>query len=229
MQSLKPRLNTILRSVPEGSLVADIGTDHAFLPIALIKSGIAKRVLACDVSEGPLLSARENIKKSKVENIELRLSDGLEKISENEADVIVVAGMGGDLIRDIISRAEWLENPDKLLILQPMTSADALRVYLYESGFFIQKESPVEDSGRVYTVMTARFDGKKRKPTSAETFIGKLASDNSDAAHRYIKLQYSRVKNCAESLKSVERKTEEYLFWDSAKKELKEIIDKFGT
>ena len=223
---LKPRLRTILRSVPKGTRVADIGTDHAFLPIALIKEGVARSVLACDISEGPLSVAKENIEKTKTQNIETRLCDGLEGISSNEADVITIAGMGGDVIKGILKKCAWIKDEEKLLILQPMSSADVLREYLYLEGFSLEKEEAVEDSGRVYSVITARYSGASYKPSLAEIFIGKLVKDRSVAADRYIELQYLRVKNCAESLKEVERKRDEYLLNSLAAQEIKAIIEK---
>ncbi len=223
---LKARLKMILRSVPKGTRVADIGTDHAFLPIALIKEGISKSVLACDISAGPLSVAKENIQKTKTENIETRLCDGLAAITPDEVDVITIAGMGGDVIKEILRKAEWIRDREKLLILQPMSSADVLRKFLYSEGFFIESERAVEDTGRVYTVISARFSGKKLDPSKSQIFIGELSEDMSEAAKKYIELQYMRVKNCAESLEKVERKREEYLYNLTAQKEIEEILKK---
>ena len=137
MQELKPRLQTVYQSVPINSVVADIGTDHAFLPIALIKGGRAKKVIACDISRGPLSVAQKNVEASGVENIELRLSDGLEQIKEGEVDVVTIAGMGGDIIGRIIQKAAWLKAHKTLLILQAMSSTDSLRVVLNNEGYDI--------------------------------------------------------------------------------------------
>jgi len=223
---LKPRLKMILRSVPKGTRVADVGTDHAFLPIALIKTGTATKVFACDISEGPLAVASENITKSGTQNIETRLCDGLDGILPEDVDVITIAGMGGDVIRGILSRTEWIKSEKFLLILQPMSSADALREYLYKEGFSIEREEAVEDTGRVYTVISARFTEIRKEPTAAELFIGKLYEDFSPAADKYIALQYARVKNCAESLRNIERKRNEYILNSRASAEIEEIINK---
>lgn len=103
MPKIGARLNTVLRSVPAGSVVADIGTDHAFLPIALVESKKAKKVIATDVAQKPLNNARENIEKAGVGNIELRLCDGLSGVFPDEVDCVTIAGMGGNVIRDILS------------------------------------------------------------------------------------------------------------------------------
>ena len=145
MQELKPRLRMVYESVPINSVVADIGTDHAFLPIALINGGKATKVIACDINEGPLSVAAKNVQNAGVNNIELRLSDGLEKVTPGEVDVVTVAGMGGDLISGIISKAKWLKEYKTTLILQPMSSADSLREGLYKEGYRIISEKAVED------------------------------------------------------------------------------------
>lgn len=225
MQSLGTRLQTVLRSVPENSAVADIGTDHAFLPIALIKLGIAKKVIACDINEKPLEVAKKNIEKTGVKNIEVRLSNGLQNVNKDEVDVITIAGMGGDLICNIIKEATWLKDKSKRLIMQPMTSADVIREYLYSEGFEILDEIAVVDTGRVYSVITASFSGEKRKITSGKKFIGELKYTSADNK-RYIDLQYNRVKSCAESLKNVKQKEDEYKLFSDAEKEIKEIIEK---
>ena len=222
---LKLRLQTVLRSVPNRSVVADIGTDHAFLPIALIKSGIAKRVIACDINEKPLAVARANIEKAKAQNIEVRLSDGLDNIKENEVDVVTIAGMGGDLICDIIKRAPWLKSNSKTLILQPMTSADVIREYLYTEGFDIIDETAVLDTGRVYSVISAVYSGEKQEVSPKNRFIGELKYTTQDNK-RYIDLQYKRVRDCAENLKNITHKSAEYLLYSEAEKEIKEIIEK---
>lgn len=214
----------ILRSVPKGSLVADIGTDHAFLAIALRKTGTAKHVIACDINKGPLANAAENVNKTKTDGITLRLSDGLGNIKPNEVDVIVAAGMGGDVIASIISRAEWLKDSAKTLILQPMSSADALHEYLYNNGFEIVCENAVFDSGRCYVVITAKYDGKKRKLGGAKLFIGELKPDDGEAEYDFARRQLERVSACAESLKAVERKQKEYRKMLEATKELERLL-----
>ncbi len=225
MQNLSKRLQMVFRSVPSNSVVADIGTDHAFLPIALIKSGVASRVIACDIAEGPLSVARRNVERSGVDNIELRLSDGLKAVDGAEADVVTIAGMGGDLISRILAAAPWVKNQDKRLVLQPMTSADSLRDYLFAEGFKIVSELAVTDCKRVYSVITAEYDGAVRCPSEAERLIGGLKNDPSPDATKYIEIQLKRISACAESLKTVERKQNEYSSAVAARDELIEILN----
>ena len=225
MQNLSKRLQMVYRSVPANSAVADIGTDHAFLPIALMAGGRARSVLACDVAEGPLAVAKRNIEKSGIKGIELRLTNGLNGISPTEVDVVTIAGMGGDLIARILQAAPWVKSQEKLLILQAMTSADSLRDYLYAEGFDILNESAVTDSGRVYSVITARYSGEPVIPTPAQRLVGMLPLDASDDATEYIKIQLKRISACAESLSRVERKQAEYKNALAAKEQLIQILN----
>ena len=117
MYTLSERLKVIADKIT-GGRVADIGTDHAYLPIYLIKTGKASRVLACDIKEKPLQNAAKNIQKTNTENIELRLSDGLAGVGADEADTIVIAGMGGEVIAGILNRCEWIKSPGYKLLLQ---------------------------------------------------------------------------------------------------------------
>lgn len=225
MQKLSKRLQMVFRSVPQNSAVADIGTDHAFLPIALMKSGVARRVIACDIAKGPLAVAAKNVEKSGVSGIELRLSNGLEMIEPAEVEVVTIAGMGGDLIARILAAAPWVKNPSKRLILQAMTSADSLRDYLYSNGFNILSELAVTDCGRVYSVITTEYSGVKVVPKEFQRLIGNLALDPSPDATRYIEIQLKRISACAQSLQSVERKQKEYVAAITAVKELSKILE----
>lgn len=226
MQELKPRLRMVYESVPINSVVADIGTDHAFLPIVLINGGKATKVIACDINEGPLSVAAKNVQNAGVNNIELRLSDGLEKVTPGEVDVVTVAGMGGDLISGIISKAKWLKEYKTTLILQPMSSADSLREGLYKEGYSIISEKAVEDSGRIYSVIVAVFGGAPRELTPTKKYIGELDKDLSDAATKYISGQLFRISECIKNIEGVERRRELYLEMCEAEKGIKEILTK---
>ena len=150
---LNSRLQKIAGMIREGDRVADIGTDHAYLPVFLIKEGKCPHVFACDVSDGPLKRAADNIKKSEVSGVTLRKGDGLAAVEPDEVDTVVIAGMGGDLIARILEAAEWSKNARYEFIVQPMTSAEDLREYLCSAGFEVVVEEAVESQGRIYTVM----------------------------------------------------------------------------
>ena len=120
MYTISQRLKEIAGLVTVGSRVADIGADHGYLSIYLVKEGIASFVYTCDIGEGPLNNARRNIEKSGVKNIELRLCDGLDGIDPESVDTVIIAGMGGDVISGIIERVPWIKAKNYTLILQPM-------------------------------------------------------------------------------------------------------------
>lgn len=168
--------------VREDSIVADIGTDHAYLPIWLIKNGIVKSALACDINEGPLNAGKNDVESySLSDKITLRLSDGLKEVKENEADDIVIAGMGGELIVKILSECEWAKNKDKHFILQPMTKAEVLIKYLYENGFEIIKQKACECLGKHYTVMLVEYTGNAVSITPEFSYLGKLDLSDSES------------------------------------------------
>lgn len=154
---ISKRLLCCASMVQSGSRVADIGTDHGYLGIYLLQSGAARHVIACDLRKDPLENARRNAKLFGVDGeMELRLSDGLEKIRPDEVDTVVMAGMGGDLIQKILSQCPWRKREGLQFILQPQSAGNVLRRWLCEDGFEIQREEPVQDGHFLYTVMELR-------------------------------------------------------------------------
>lgn len=156
---LTPRLNCIVSHV-NALTAADIGTDHAYVPVELIRSGRAQKVIAADVRKGPLEIAASNISKYGMsDRIETRLGSGISVLNDNEADTVIIAGMGGELICDILnSDKEKARFP--LFILQPMNSQYELRKWLFENGFEILGEDIECEGHRVYNIMEVRFTGK---------------------------------------------------------------------
>ncbi len=204
MRTLSPRLHTVQTLIPKGVRVADIGTDHAHLPISLIKSGISDKIIACDLRAKPLLNAAQNIKKTKTVGIELRLGDGLSPIRPDEVDCIVIAGMGGEVISDILESANWVKNERFTLLLQPMTSADALRRWLSENLFEIISETAVEDAGKLYTVIKAIFRGKIQPQSEAFYRIGRLNPSEPISA-AYIEKQKNIITKCISDLEGAKK------------------------
>ncbi|MBQ7725982.1 MAG: SAM-dependent methyltransferase [Clostridia bacterium] len=194
------RLAVIASLVPPGARVCDIGTDHAYLPIYLKKTDRAVRVLAVDVREKPLQTARRNILASGVSGIKTRLCDGLSGVSREEADAVVIAGIGGEVISGIISACTWLcEEPVPTLILQPTTSPEVLRRRLSDSGFSVLTELPVEENGKLYAVMQCVFTGAPASLSEEDCYAGKI--DPSDPVGRnYLEKQYRRLKTRADAL-----------------------------
>lgn len=220
MSALSRRLSLIAALVPEGSRVCDVGTDHGYLAIHLKSSGIAESVIAADIRISPLENARSNIIKSGVTGIETRLCDGLSGISEDEIDTAIIAGMGGEVIAGILSRCEWAQKIPTL-ILQPTTSPEALRRYLAENGFAIKKEPAVSENGKLYSVMLVSHTGNISKQPEYTYYIGKLNPSDYDGLLT-IKKQQKRFYRCAEALKFVPQKADEYKYY----KDLAENIGK---
>ncbi len=151
---LTPRLKAICDKVTASKTTCDIGTDHAYVPIDLIENNRAERVIATDLNAGPLRAALSNIKDHSIEDrIELRQGSGLSVISEGEADFIIIAGMGGEIIEQML-RDKRLE--DCTFILQPMTSQYELRKYLLNNSYRIEDEDIVTEGFKVYNIIVCR-------------------------------------------------------------------------
>lgn len=225
MRQLKNRLYTVSTLVPNGARVADIGTDHGHLPIYLTESGVSPFCLACDIKEKPLESAKENIKKVGTSKVETRLGPGLSPVFPDEVDCVTIAGMGGEVIASILEDCPWIKNGKYTLILQPMTSADALRRYLSENGFSIEKEIACEENRKVYTVMPVRFSGEDFTPDEVFCRVGKLTPDT-PAAVKYIEKQKRIVEELIADRKAAGLETEGY---DDILAKLLEILDEEKT
>ena len=168
---LSTRLAALAARVPPGSRLADIGTDHAYLPAYLLLEGTIPSAVASDVNRGPLDRGRETARLAGVEDkIDFRLSDGLNGLREDEADVIVIAGMGGELIARILSEAPWTR--EKLLLLQPMTAQPELRQWLNGNGYRIERESVVREGQKLYVILTVR-GGTDEPYTVGERWAGR--------------------------------------------------------
>jgi len=184
---LDTRLKMAAEEVRQGKKVADIGTDHAYLPAYLIENNICPSAIAADIGKGPLENAKKVVSTSPLlsEKIQLRLSNGLEKISPDEADDIVIAGMGGILISEILTKAPWVKNENKRLILQPMSHAEDVRKYLCENGFEIIKEKASTDGKHNYIIIVAEFRNKENDKDEAFYYKGLIQYDTSEVAQKY--------------------------------------------
>ncbi len=223
MQNLSKRLSKIAVLVPKNCRVADIGTDHGYLPIYLIKNGIASFVYASDIAEKPLKSAQKNIETSGLHNIETRLSDGLENIAPDEIDTAVIAGIGGEVISGIIERCEWIKDSRYTLILQPTTSPEKLRAYLADNGFLVEHEVAVFENSKIYSIMRVKYCGKKQNLPPYKLFIGNLTPDNEDST-AYIDKQLRRVSSLSADLKNIPTKREEYIYYKQIADTLTKIL-----
>lgn len=163
---LSKRLQAVADFVPAGCRLADIGTDHALLPVALLEEDLITHAIAMDVGEGPLERARQTVSgaEQKVrDRIETRLSDGFAALHDDEADCAVIAGMGGALTIQILKAADLKTLGITTLILEPQSEAEEVRRYLREARMYITDEAFVEDGGKFYPVL--------RVQTEAETDV----------------------------------------------------------
>jgi tRNA (adenine22-N1)-methyltransferase len=162
----------------KGKRVADIGTDHASLPIYLVGKGFAPYAVACDINNGPLNAAKNNIAEAGLsDKIDTLLTDGLNGLESYSPEDVYILGMGGELISRIVVESCLSRKDGVLLILQPMTHPNDLREGLYNNGFNIVDESLVRDRDRVYQIIVAEYDGIVRKASDVELWLGTLNID----------------------------------------------------
>lgn len=160
---ISKRLKAIADMVTSES-VCDIGTDHGYIPIYLVNNRMVKYAIASDINKGPLNKAKININNEELNNvISCRLGSGLETIEENEVNSAIIAGMGGNLIRDIIEKSIEVVKTMDYLVLQPVQNPEVLRKYIYEKGFHILEEKVVKDEGKFYQIVKVKFDIKPKK------------------------------------------------------------------
>lgn len=171
---LSKRLQAVADLVTAGLRVADVGTDHGYVPIYLVENKKSPSAIAMDINKGPLKKAEENIALHGLgDYIETRLSDGVCKLKDGEADSIIIAGMGGGLVIKIMQAAERLQDTVKEWVLQPQSELWKVRQYLAESGYRIVEEDMVLDEGKFYPMMKV----KKEQPEEynfTELCYGKL-------------------------------------------------------
>ena len=175
---MSSRLEMIASFVTQGRGVADIGTDHAILPIILRRRGYKGYIVAGDINEGPLKKAERGLLEAEIDDVELKLCNGLESIDGSRIDTIVVAGMGGDTITGILDRGlydmpEWADRSDYKLILHPVIKPEILRYWLVNNGFRISGENYIEDNGILCQLICAE-PGESEKYMDSELYVGKL-------------------------------------------------------
>ena len=173
---LSQRLSSVASMVTAGNCLADVGTDHGYVPIYLYERNIIPRAIAMDVNKGPLERAALHIAESGMkEAIETRLSDGLTALKPGEADSVVIAGMGGPLIIRILSAHPEVTESLKELILQPQSEISEVRIWLYEQGYEIIEEHMVFEDGKYYPMFKAVKNPEAKKLTNLEYKYGKIS------------------------------------------------------
>ena len=193
------RLLSVAEEVRQDAIVADIGTDHAYLPIFLLKAGRVRFAYLTDINEGPLDRARENaIEAGVADKTSCILTDGIAALSGLGITDFTVCGMGGELIAEIIKGADFLKDRDIKLILQPMSREGALRAFLYKEGFTIEREIYSYDAGKYYVAFSVKYAGKEiiLSAISAECGPSSVEIANKDCHIGYLKKKiasYERI------------------------------------
>lgn len=178
--TLSARLGTVAAMVPEGARFADVGTDHAYLPVWLLLQGVITSAIATDLRPGPLERARQTAQRYQMtQKMSFRLGDGLDCLQPDEVDTIAIAGMGGETIAGILAAAPWTRLGWYRLLLQPMSALDDLRRWLAGHGYCIERERLCLDGGTRYTILSA-VPGEMAPLTPAECWAGRQEPGMSD-------------------------------------------------
>lgn len=174
---LSPRLRLAADFVPQGARLADVGTDHAYLPACLLLEGKIPWAIASDLRQGPLNRARETAKQYGCgDKMAFRLCNGLAGIQPGEVDAVVIAGMGGETIAQILEAAPWVQKEKIPLILQPMSSLPELRVWLGQNGYAIAREQLAREGDTLYVVMRVT-PGEMGPQTPGQLWAGRQSRD----------------------------------------------------
>ncbi len=206
--NLTPRLSAAASLIKGGGIVADIGTDHGYLPIYLIQSGKIEKAIAADIGKMPLENAGKSVTQYELaDKIELRLSDGLNSFKENEIDEIVFAGMGGTLIAEKLKETPWIKNKNLHFVFQPQSRAEDLREFLFANGFEIGTEIATHEGNRFYIAFDAFYTGEACEFTAADCFLGKLPE--TEDAKIYIKKQVNRLQKRYDATKEIGKEDED--------------------
>lgn len=201
------RLQTIASCVRQGSVFADVGTDHAHIPSFLINSGVSQRGFAGDIKKGPLRTAETNlIQNGALDRVKLILCDGLKAFPVNEINDIIIAGMGGDMIIEIL-REEKRIDQSHLLILQPMTQIHKLRRYLLENGYTIVREKLAKEDERIYNIIVARKEGSQTEASLKDVYFG-VNVEETETVKDYIAFLLKKHRMHLNGLKAASKQNE---------------------
>lgn len=206
---LTERLKKVAEYVKNSRCLADIGTDHGYVPIFCVKNGTAKTAVASDVNTGPLKSAEKNIEKYGLsEKISVRLSNGFENFENGEFDTAVIAGMGGLLINEIVEKGKDKFSDETRLIIQPMIAQSEVRRYLSENGFVIEDESLAREDNKIYNIFLCRKGFEKL--SEFDIFVGKrLFEKKGELFKRHMDGKIFTLTKIVEGLKNAENSADE--------------------
>ncbi len=199
---LSKRLTAVAGLVTEGASVADIGTDHGYVPIYLAETKRCPHIIAMDIHKGPLEKARQHIREHSLEEkIETRLSDGLAALEAREADTVIAAGMGGRLVIQILKNDPEKTAGIREFILQPQSDIPMVRAYLNENGFCLAGEDMVEEDGKYYPVMKLKH-GREAAYSEEELLFGRLLLKNRHPVLRqFLQKEKERIETVQSGLR----------------------------
>lgn len=222
---LRPRLKMVADLVQEGRPLADIGTDHAYLPSYLILTGKTPCTVAADLRPGPLKNAQATVSQYSLDGkIKTILSDGLDELSPNDAQEIVIAGMGGTLIAELLERTDWIKRDSIHLVLQPQTHSEDVRRFLLTNGFKIICEDATVEDERHYIAISAVYTGKKVPFTEGYLYYGELPKCKNKEAFEYLNIQINFLQKKMNALKSNNKEPNTVKFLSEVLNELKEKV-----
>ncbi|MDD2480562.1 MAG: class I SAM-dependent methyltransferase [Lutispora sp.] len=200
---LTPRLEAIAKSIDECYIIADIGSDHAYLPIYLIKSGQAQKAIASDINKGPAEISKSRIKLNGLEGyIEVRIGDGLKVLDNGEADIIVVAGMGGLTMRDMLSESIDIARGAKRIILQPMRDSRTLIRWLVENDFQVINGEIIKENNKFYEIIWACYKENSYYDRNVKIINESMYYKNTPVLHEYINSKIDEYTKVLEDLKA---------------------------
>lgn len=221
-----PRIELLCRLSAPYNTIADIGCDHAYVSIHLARIG--KTMFASDIAEGPLLKAKKNIAAFGLEDkITLRLFGGLSGLKKGEAEEIIIAGMGGNIISEILKADLDVAKSSSVLFLQPMTAPEILRKFLYENGFLIKNEHLVKEDRRIYTIIEAFYTGESIKYSEIDLFFSGSIRENIllPLYKEYVEKKYAEFKKIADGIKKSDTNEKILSYYISLINETEKILN----
>ena len=226
---LSQRLQAIGNFVPNNSIVADIGTDHGYIPAYLIQNNISKRVIGTDISKGSLEKIIDYIRELGIEHrVDTRLGDGLEVIKPYEIDTVIIAGMGGLLIRDILENHKKVTDSIINFIFQPMVASKELRQYLIENKFEIIKEELVKEEDKYYEIIYAKKGLSFIEKDIYYEISQFLIKERHPLLKEFIEEKITSTKKIMEEIKDIgsEKSQERYLELQNSLEDYEEVLKK---
>ena len=224
--NLDSRLTAVASLVRCNSRLADIGTDHAYIPVYLANKGVITKAVASDINDGPLKNACNNIMLYGLsDKIETVLSNGLEALPEGCADDIIIAGMGGILISEILEKCCWIKKNNIRIIAQPMTHAEKVREFFIKNGFKIKEEKTAEDTRHKYCIIAAECEGIIHKYPEGYIYYGELCRNSDLVSKDFLVIQRDRLFKRYNAIANSESLRDEYKYLGNVISELNKVLE----